>query len=49
MVTFHGLLAGSDSGTLARLALYVTATLTVFFLTAYRILVAKVKKSPSSA
>ncbi len=49
MVTFHGLLAGSDRSTLAMLALYATATLSVFFLTAYRILVAKVKKAPSPA
>ncbi|MBF8281850.1 MAG: hypothetical protein HW378_765 [Anaerolineales bacterium] len=31
------------------LALYVVATIPVFFLTAYRILVAKAKKAPATA
>jgi len=36
-------------GTLLMLALYVIATIPVFFLTAYRILVAKAKKAPATA
>jgi hypothetical protein len=49
MVTFHGLLAGSDRGTLVMLVLYVMATLSVFLLTAYRILVAKARKAHATA
>ena len=49
MVTFHGLLAGSDRGTLVMLALYVMATLSVFLLTAYRILAAKARKAHATA
>lgn len=49
MVTFHGLLSGSDSGTWLMLAVYVLTTASIFFLTIYRILMAKVKRAASTA
>ncbi len=44
MVTFHGLMAGSDSGTPLMRVLYIVTTSSVGFLTVYRILVARAKK-----
>jgi predicted ferric reductase len=47
MATFHGLMSGSDSGTWLMLAVYVVTTLSVAFLTMYRILTTKPKGAPS--
>ena len=45
MATFHGLMAGSDSATPVMRALYVFTTLSVSFLTIYRILVTRARKA----
>ncbi len=44
MVVFHGLMSGSDSGAPLMRAVYLVTTISVGFLTVYRILVTRAKK-----
>ncbi len=48
MVTFHGLMAGSDTRTPVMLMIYVVSTVSISFLTSYRILNAKIRQRLST-
>jgi len=47
MVTLHGLMAGTDSGTPLMRTIYLVTTLSAAFLTVYRILVMRIKPAPA--
>ena len=44
LVTLHGLMAGTDSGTSSMRGLYVASVLLVLFLTNYRLMAARKKR-----
>ena len=45
LITVHGLLAGTDSGSAFMLGLYALTTGSLFFLTLYRILLMRLQKN----